>query len=310
MATTYTDEFWVMDPANPPSYGDVMEAEDLTFVDDDDDGYLSPDNGDTINGYEITEVWEGDYVYVYMDGQYQWIEGVTFYTDGGPDYFTPIDGTDLSDAYFIYSTWVTVSTEIEISDLDPPCFAEGTLIRVRGGLKPVEALCVGDEVMTKDNGYQPIRWIGHRSVRAHGALAPIRIERGALGNERALYVSPQHRMLLSGWDIELNFGSDEILVAAKHLVNGTTICAEPRAKVTYYHFLFDAHEIIDAEGAWSESFHPGEQILTSNASVRRELFALFPELADDEMRCARETARPVIRRYEAAVLEEAAELAA
>lgn len=303
MATTYTDQFFIMDPANPPSWGDYMEMEELDFVDQDDDGWLSPDSGDTVNGSDITHVWVSDWIYVYMDGQYQWVEGVTFYADDGSSYFTPIDGTDLSDAYFIWSSWVTVSTEVEIDDLDPPCFVKGTRITVEGGLVAVENLKVGDRVLTRDNGYQEIRWIGHRTVRGNGDLAPIRFARGAIGNDRELYVSPQHRMLVEGWDVELHFGTDQVLVAAKHLVNGTTIRVAPRREVTYYHILFDDHQIVKAEGAYSESFHPGEQVLRSNREIREELLALFPDMY--ETATARETARPVARGFEASAIRAA-----
>ena len=55
--------------------------------------------------------------------------------------------------------------------------AIGTVIDVKGGRKPVEELKVGDLVRTKDNGYQPIRWIASRTLNprcARSASRPVR----------------------------------------------------------------------------------------------------------------------------------------
>lgn len=38
------------------------------------------------------------------------------------------------------------------------CFAAGTMIRTARGERPVEKLRVGDLVVTRDNGLQPLAW--------------------------------------------------------------------------------------------------------------------------------------------------------
>jgi hypothetical protein len=49
--------------------------------------------------------------------------------------------------------------------------------------------------------------------------------------------------------------------------------------VTYIHLMFNAHQIVFANGAPSESFYPGPMALSALASpARRELCHLFPEL--------------------------------
>ncbi len=51
--------------------------------------------------------------------------------------------------------------------------------------------------------------------------------------------------------------------------------------VTYIHLLFDAHELIEADGAWTESFQPADRTLDGmDAAQRAEIEALFPELAE------------------------------
>ncbi|MEY4698323.1 MAG: hypothetical protein RIT14_2751, partial [Pseudomonadota bacterium] len=162
------------------------------------------------------------------------------------------------------------------------CFARGTLILTAEGDRPIETLQPGDLVLTLDHGYQPLRWIGSVRVAAQGALAPIVFDPGAIGNRRALRVSPQHRMLLSGWQADLLFDTPEVLAAAKMLVNDRTIRREEGGEVDYFHMLFDAHEIVTAEGALSESFHPGQQGWGALAEAARdEILQLFPELAVD-----------------------------
>lgn len=161
-----------------------------------------------------------------------------------------------------------------------PCFVKGTLITTDLGPRPIETLQVGDLVETASHGPQPIRWIGSRTVPGLGSFAPILISAGALGNLRDLRVSPQHRMLINDWRTEIYFGADHALVAAKHLVNGSTIRQVPCPMVTYVHIAFDAHQIVFAEGAPSESLHLGDTALASlPRASRRELYALFPELA-------------------------------
>ncbi len=77
------------------------------------------------------------------------------------------------------------------------CFTQGTLIETPQGPRAIEDIAPGDLVLTLDNGPQPVRWAGQRRVDGRGAFAPIRFEAGAIDNDTALLVSPQHRMLLT-----------------------------------------------------------------------------------------------------------------
>lgn len=173
--------------------------------------------------------------------------------------------------------------------IDVPCFTAGTLIMTPEGPMPIEDLKVGDMVMTADNGPQHIRWIGTRhldqaALRARPRLKPIRIEAGSLGDRvprRDLLVSPQHRMLVRSRIAVRMFDTEEILVPAHILVASPGICvADETVSVTYFHLLFDRHEIIYAEGAPSESLFTGAQALSSvHPDAREEIFTLFPELA-------------------------------
>ena len=64
-----------------------------------------------------------------------------------------------------------------------------------------------------------------------------------------LIVSPQHRMLVRSQIAQKMFGTPEVLVAAKQLcqLRGIDV-VEDLVDVTYVHFLFDAHQIVLANG--------------------------------------------------------------
>ncbi|WP_155947142.1 Hint domain-containing protein [Pseudorhodobacter ferrugineus] len=191
-----------------------------------------------------------------------------------------------------------------------PCFTPGTMILTNKGEKPVEDVIAGDRVLTRDNGYQTIRWVGSRSLSGVDLAAkpnfrPVCIQAGALGGglpQRDMTVSPQHRMLMTGARAEMLFGDAEVLVAAAHLLNDSTIRQITPSSVTYIHLLFDQHEIIRGDGAWTESFQPGDQTLQGMDSPQRdELLALFPALQYGDTYPA---ARQTLKAFEAKVLLE------
>lgn len=183
------------------------------------------------------------------------------------------------------------------------CFTGGTPITTPEGARMVEDLQAGDLVTTVDHGAQPLRWIGARRVSARGAFAPVRFAVGSLGNQQVLQVSPQHRMLLSGWRAEMFGGAQEVLAPACSLVNGDTVTRAPGGEVTYYHLLFDTHELVYSAGVISESFHPaatGWQSLEEAA--RGEILALFPQLQTNGLGAYGATARTVVRGHVAPLL--------
>lgn len=210
---------------------------------------------------------------------------------------------DLGDGQTLTLIGVSDVTLLNFENTNVICFTRGALIRTPSGDVAVEDLREGDLVETMDNGAQPIRWIGRRSVsagmiEATPRLRPVKIAKGALGNDRDLIVSPQHRMLLTGERAEMLFGVDEVLASAKDLVNGDTIYGGPTDDVEYFHILFDDHEIIFAEGAATESFHPGRQALsTTTQRAQAEILELFPELAETGE--DRPAARMVLKSHEA-----------
>ncbi|MGJ8545206.1 MAG: Hint domain-containing protein [Sulfitobacter sp.] len=182
------------------------------------------------------------------------------------------------------------------------CFAHGTHIETDKGQVPIETLRVGDRIKTMDHGFQAIRWIGSTTVPGLRLHAPIRIAAGALGNTRPLWVSQQHRMLVSGAGVQFHFGEAEVLVAAKYLAAMPGIDLIEVPQIEYFHMLFDRHEIVFAEGIPSESFYPGSVGMgTFSNAVCAEIYSLFPELETNASSFGN-AARYVLKSYEASLL--------
>ncbi len=133
-------------------------------------------------------------------------------------------------------------------------FTRGTHITLASGEQvPIERLRVGDRVLTRDDGPQPIRWIGQNTIRAVGAFAPVMIRQGAINNENDLILSPDHRIFVYQRQDHLGAGRAEVLVKVRHLVNGTSVVQLDGGFVEYFQLLFDDHQIIYAEGIAAES---------------------------------------------------------
>lgn len=258
---------------------------------------------------------------------------VNFTNDAGDVINTIAPGDTLTDPAAGWTGAPIVSVEVftpptvtEFTSVDPDselskigrdddvplaCFTSGTMIDVLDGRKAVEDLRPGDMVLTRDNGYLPLVWTGARvldvaEIAQTPDYAPVHIAAGALGDnlpERAMLVSPQHRMLVTTARAELMFGEREVLVPAVHMVGLPGITRAVRQGVTYIHIMFDQHEIVRADGAWSESYQPGVRSIAGlEDAQRRELLTLFPELAGAEGLQNYVAARMTLRHHEARAL--------
>lgn len=184
------------------------------------------------------------------------------------------------------------------------CFCAGTLISTETGPRPVEDLRPGDKILTVDNGLQPLIHLAHNTVPAMGALAPVLILEGAMGNSRDLWVSQQHRMLIEGWRAQLFCGEDEVFVPEVKLANGKDIRIVPGGRVSYYHLLFMNHEVVFSEGIPTESYFPSQDLSDDAAAARDEAMLLFPDLGS-AMAGPVKTARRVARQAEAKIVRAA-----
>ncbi len=240
----------------------------------------------------------------YIDGTTDSIEVVIFQDTSGATYLAPDttqnanqDALELAAIRSISLDGVSfASTNGLVADRNAfefvTCFTPGVRIAVPGGETPIEDLSVGDLVRTRDDGAQAIRWIGRVTRCTGGALTPIRIYAGSLGNglpRRDILVSQQHRMLASSKIVKRVTGACEILLAAKKLlcVPGVEL-AEDLPEVTYIHWLLDRHEIIYADGAPTESLYLGPQAERAvGQEAMREIRNLFPEIVPQALQLAR-----------------------
>ncbi len=245
----------------------INDSDDPNFQDSDSSQRLNGDQ--TFDGvfYTGNPVVEAEYGITVTDGVDTWtlvgfninnsspaygtVEGLAVI--GGPGGFPPA-GVALT-VLTAFEGPSFAATEYAT----PICFAGGTQIACAEGTKAIEALCVGDMVQTDGGGLQPVRWIGRRLVPAVGKLAPVEFAAGVLGNERALRVSQQHRVLVEGWRSELLWSEPRVLVPAHRLVNGRNVRRVPGWMVLYVHVLLDRHDLIWAEGALCESLYPGAE---------------------------------------------------
>lgn len=246
---------------------------------------LSNVNGEDLRGTEIM-------VITTSDGQRYF-----FSTDGSASFATMDDFPN--GAHSIEN--VDTATDVLI------CFSAGTNIETPAGNVKVEDLRVGDLVTTL-SGPKPLRWIGVRHVSASQLqekphFRPVIIQKDALGAGHPtsdLSVSPNHRVLLSGWHMELTFATDAMLCAAKHLVNNTTITTDSDAtSAEYYHLMFDEHEIVFSNGLATESLLGDAMAATIGAAPAeyefKELFGIRASLETQ----GKPAAYPSMRHYEA-----------
>ena len=133
-------------------------------------------------------------------------------------------------------------------------FLRGTRLTLASGAqRRIEDLQVGDLLLTRDDGPQPLRWIGQTTLRATGAWAPVRIAAGALHNSAELLLSPDHRLFFHQRRDTLGTGRAEVMVRVRDLIGCEGVSRVAGGFVDCFHLVFDSHQIIFAEGIAAES---------------------------------------------------------
>jgi hypothetical protein len=99
-------------------------------------------------------------------------------------------------------------------------FAPDTLITTDLGDLPIAWITAGDLVLTRDGGFQPVESVLRQQQRGSEPVHSVTIAQGALGDglpTEATTLSGHHRVLLSGAQLELYFGTREALIEACEL---------------------------------------------------------------------------------------------
>ncbi len=291
------------------------DGNDTVYGDAGNDVITGGAGADSLSGGDDRDLFVGGNTGDFVDGN-----------EGGNDYDT-LDLTGAGPLHIIYDALNPENGTVNF--LDPtdhhitgtltfknienviPCFTPGTMIATPRGEVAVENLRVGDRIITRDNGMQEIRWLGRRELSwkdlaSAPHLKPVLIRQGALGNglpERDMLVSPNHRLLVANDRTALYFDEHEVLVAAKHLVAGKGVHSVDAAGATYLHFMCDRHEVVLSNGAWTESFQPGDYTLKGMGnSQRSEIYDLFPDLKTTAGLESYAAARRTLKRHEALLI--------
>ena len=199
------------------------------------------------------------------------VELLILQLEGGDRFILPLTplGTQVD---YTLLTVEAAPRDLVLADLLCLSFARGTMItRGDGNQCAIENLRPGDRVLTRDHGKQRVRWIGHARLRAVGAFAPVVIPAGTLGNMGDLILSQHHRVFLYQRQKLPGLTTSELLVQARHFVDGEKVYLREGGFVDYFSIVFDHHEIIYAEGV------PSESLMVNDATVGR----LPPEIAAD-----------------------------
>ncbi|WP_299350244.1 Hint domain-containing protein [uncultured Shimia sp.] len=178
------------------------------------------------------------------------------------------------------------TTQTDPNEGDIPCFLAGTRIATPKGEVAVEDLQRGDLVLDAFGNLVAVRQVLSRRVAGHQArkdlkLRPICIKAGALGEgmpERDLFVSRQHRIMVSSPIASRMLDSAQVLVAAHQFVGAPGVdFVGPAEQFVYHHLLLERHAVVLAEGAPCESFLVASQSMISITQESREkVIADFP----------------------------------
>ncbi|MEL7461854.1 MAG: Hint domain-containing protein [Pseudomonadota bacterium] len=179
--------------------------------------------------------------------------------------------------------------DIALSKVGPVGLVTGANLRTPCGPRRVENIRVGDLIVTRDAGLQPVRVVFSRTLvaaelAADPSLAPVRLAPRAIAPmmpAQELLVAPDHRLLIPGWRLEDKDDSEMTLLPARELagVNDTIHTARDIGDVTYFSFVFDEHVVFCANGMPVESFRPTPAALDAvDTHVGDDISRLFPDL--------------------------------
>lgn len=169
-------------------------------------------------------------------------------------------------------------------------FARGTVIATPRGPCAIEDIAPGTLVDTRDNGPQPVLWIGSMTmVPRTPVVAPefarlTRIMSDTFGLARPMHdlvAGPGARLLHSPTSFREMAIDTKVLTPARSFIEGVNVIQiTPPTPVALYHLCLPHHAIIRAAGLEMETFHPGPSLFREMGITMQTLFlSLFPHLA-------------------------------
>ncbi|MGX9356252.1 Hint domain-containing protein [Roseobacteraceae bacterium S113] len=147
-----------------------------------------------------------------------------------------------------------------IEPLGPmPSLAGRTPVLSQHGYRAVQDLRRGD-LLSDHMGGAPHIVLNQvsRVVPALGSFAPVRLRAPYFGLLQDVIVAPDQRLLIGGSEVEYTFGCEQVLVPARHLVNGIAAIWERSGPLAQYvQVVLPEHVPVIAAGTIIESLFVG-----------------------------------------------------
>lgn len=123
----------------------------------------------------------------------------------------------------------------------------GTTVMTMKGEMPIENICAGDRIITRDCGMTQVKAITKSVMK----IAPVQIKAGSLGHtrpDRDMITAPDTKIYIRDWRAEALFGKPAVAVAAARLLDGEFLSQQDVREMTVYQITFDREHIIYADG--------------------------------------------------------------
>lgn len=160
------------------------------------------------------------------------------------------------------------------------CLQADAEVITQSGVKALGDLSVSDRVLTRDNGFQPVLWVGavasSEATSSFVEIAPDAVMGGK--PDKATIVSARQTVLLTCADIPAQFGSAEVLARAGDLLHldGVRLTETAPRSVAV---LMGQHELLNINGLWMDSLLPDSEALTHLAESDKDTIkSLLPDL--------------------------------
>lgn len=171
----------------------------------------------------------------------------------------------------------------------------GTMLATGEGELPVEWLRAGDRVLTRDNGFQPLRCVALAETAGLAAEAvSFWMPADAFGPhqpQRPLLLTRGQRVLVAAPELHQWFGETEMLARSDALAASFGITPASSRASRLFVLICARQEIVLADGLWLETALPSAALLAGLGPADRK--GLVQSLAPDHTTPARAALEPV-----------------
>jgi len=180
------------------------------------------------------------------------------------------------------------------------CLTSKMRVTTQRGDVAVETLETGDLVLTRDNGFQPVRHVlckhlTGRYLLDNPHLRPVLVARDAFADNLPYadtMITANSRLPVATSTGGMLRRATEELVAVKTMIDHDMIQQIDTVGTDYYLIQFDGHEVIAVNGFWLECFNTADTSLGAVGNAQRlEILEIFPERGTWGR-----TARPIVAR--------------